>query len=185
MNETAPPIPRAKFLRKISPKTVMDEVGVDLMNLPRPVQARVLYDLFGSTNRVKQGQTDKGPWVAFLGEFQAVTPDGEIFDSGKAHIPVMEDILFMALAKAQEEDAKSTVNVALRIAIKPAPAGKPSATGYEFDVQSILPAKQSNTIAMLKQQAAAHAGLLPAPKTAPTQEVAGNEDGKAHKRGGR
>lgn len=164
------PVSVANFLRKISPKTVMEKLGVNLLALPRPVQARVLYDLFGVTNRVKQGTTDKGEWVAFLGEFEAVTPEGEIFQSGRAHIPVLEDMLFAALAKAQEADPKASIQVALRVSIVPAPVTKPSATGYEYEVQSIVPPQQSNAIAALKQMAAQH--RLAAPAKVPEGTVA-------------
>lgn len=169
MNEsTAPaaaPAKTAKFLRKLSPKTICDEVGLDLGKLgdTRPVAARVLYDLFGVTNRVKQGTTDKGAWVAFQGEFEAVTPDGEIFSSGRAHIPVVEDMLFGALSAAQAEDAKARVEIAVRVSIKPAPSGKPSATGYEYDVQNLIPTKPSNAIANMRAIAAQSAPALPAP----------------------
>lgn len=153
----------AKLLRKITPATVTNEIGVNLLALPRPIEARVLYDLFGVAARTKTGQTDKGPWLAFLGEFEAVTPDGEIFMSGKTHIPVLEDMLYAALQQAQEKDPKATVQLAIRVGIKPAPTTKPSATGYEFDVQSLIPAQTNSAIAALKQLAQQHAPALPAP----------------------
>lgn len=153
----------AKLLRKITPSTVTSELGVNLLALQRPVPAQVLYDLFGVVARTKQGQTDKGPWLAFLGEFEAVTPDGEIFLSGKTHIPVLEDMLYSTLMQAQAKDPKATVQIALRIGLKPAPTTKPSATGYEFDVQSLVPAATNSAITALKQLASQHAAALPAP----------------------
>lgn len=154
----------AKMLRKITPSTVTTEVGINLMQLQRPVQPQALYDLFGVVARTKQGQTDKGPWLAFLGEFEAVTPDGEIFQSGKTHIPVLEDLLYASLMQAQEKDPKATLQIAIRVGIKTAPANKPSATGYEFEVQNLIPAATNNTIMALKQLAAKTSATLPAPK---------------------
>jgi hypothetical protein len=157
---------RPKFLKKITPKTVTDEVGINLgdrewviLNVKAPV---VLYDLYGTINRIKTGHTDKGDWTAFVGRFQAVTPDGREFDSGKTHIPVLEDLLYSALTSAQETDPKAAIEIALRVSVKPAPKEKPSATGYEYDVQRLIEARnESDPIARLRAEA--NSNLLPGP----------------------
>jgi len=160
---------RPKFLKKITPKTVTDEVGINLgdrewviLNVKAPL---VLYDLYGTINRIKTGHTDKGDWTAFVGRFQAVTPDGREFDSGKTHIPVLEDILYSALTAAQETDPKAAIEIAIRVSVKPAPKEKPSATGYEYDVQRLIDARnEADPIARLRAEA--NANLLTGPSLA-------------------
>lgn len=155
-----------KFLRRLTPKSVMTEVGVNLLALQRPVESRVLYDLFGTIVRVQSKTSDttsKGVSIAFVGEFEAVTSDGEVFVSGKCFIPVLEDVLFAAFQGAKDKDEKASLDIALRVAIKTAPADKPSMTGYEFDVQSLIPVKSSNRIAALRQLAAQNSPALAAP----------------------
>jgi hypothetical protein len=152
---------RPKFLKKITPKTVTDEVGINLgdrewviLNVKAPM---VLYDLYGTINRIKTGHTDKGDWTAFVGRFQAVTPDGREFDSGKTHIPILEDILYSALTAAQETDPKAAIEIAIRVSVKPAPKEKPSATGYEYDVQRLIDARnEADPIARLRAEASAN-----------------------------
>lgn len=157
---------RAPFLRKITTKTVTDAAYGDgflaKIGASRPVAARTLFDLFGQISRTKLGHTDKGDYIQFKGRFQAVTPDGEVFDSGAAHIPVLEDMLFTALTDAQASNPKAQLEIAIRIGIKPAPEGKPSATGYEFVVTKLLQdSDASDPIARLRSEVAAAA--LPAP----------------------
>jgi hypothetical protein len=150
---------RPKFLKKITPKTITDETGVKItdrewvaLNLKAPLP---LYDLFGVINRTKTGHTDKGDWLAFVGRFQAVSPDGEVFDSGKAHIPVLEDVIYSALTEAQESNPKAAVHIAVRIGIKPAPKDKPSATGYEYWAERLVDAQsEDDPIARLRAEAA-------------------------------
>jgi len=157
------------YLRKITPKTVCEKLGIDLLNLQRPVEPRVLYDLFGTVTRsaLKTDKTgEKQPSIQFSGRFQAVSPDGEVFDSGVAYIPIMDNVLDAALKEAQSRDPKAQIGIALRVAIVTAPSGKPSATGYEFDVQRLIPTEQSadDPIMRLRAEAAKHAPALPAPK---------------------
>lgn len=148
------------FLKKITPKSVSEARNIKLLELQRPVVAQVLYDLFGTINGYKQKaddkNTEKGVWTQFKGRFRAVSPDGEMWESGATHIPVLEDMILATLQAAQEIDKRANVEIALRISILPAPAGKPSMTGYEYDVQRLLPAAESasDPIVLLMQAAA-------------------------------
>lgn len=182
-----------QFLRKLTPKTVCDAIGLDLLKLREidggVVKPRTLFELYGIVNRYKQGQTDKGAWVKFLGRFKALTsldekgnplPDGEVkmFESGAAHIPVMEDILFGAIeeARAGNPGKPITVEIALRVSLKTAPSGKPSATGYEFDVQPLVqrtPTSEDPLEKLMAEARSLQPGALthdsaPAAGTAPT-----------------
>ena len=138
MNAVASP-QKVPFLKKITPKTMCDDVlGIDLADRKwvesSLTDARPLYDLFGIISKTKTGHTDKGDWTAFVGQFKACDPStGEVIaESGKAHINVLEDLVYSHLVQAQEVDPKAQVHIAIRIGIKPAPKGKPSQTGYEY-----------------------------------------------------
>jgi hypothetical protein len=148
-------VARPTFLRKITPKTVTAEVGIDLLSLNRPVQARELYKLYCRIQRTKMTTTTLGESMGFLGDFRAVTPEGKRFMSGKAYIPVMDSILYSSLADAQDPetgDPKAVLQVAISIGIKPAPVGKPSMTGYEFDVQIISQPSEDDPLERLERE---------------------------------
>lgn len=139
MNAAAKSPAKVPFLKKITPKTMCDDVlGIELADrkwvetsLTSPL---ALYDLLGVISKPKVGHTDKGDWTAFIGRFHACDPEtGEIrAESGKAHIPVLEDLIYSTLIQAQEVDSKAQIHIAIRIGIKPAAKGKPSQTGYEY-----------------------------------------------------
>lgn len=150
------------FLKKITPKTVTDAVGLDLTTLQRPVQPRHLYDLFGVIRDItlmpdKSGQGRKDS-LRFRGRYQAVTQEGLEFDSPVTYIPGgMDEVLFDVWKAAQASNPEAVIHIALSIGIKTAPAGKPSATGYEFDVQRITAQEtpqEDDPIQRLRAQAA-------------------------------
>lgn len=158
------------YVRKITPKTIAEILKIDLLNLQRPVQPRVLYDLFGTVfaASIKPDKSGtKQDSIQFRGEFQAVNAEtGEaLADSGIMYIPVMDAVLYTALNTALERDKKSRIAVALRVSLKTAPKDKPSMTGYEFDVQRLIPNDHSedDPIARLKALARQHQAALAAP----------------------
>lgn len=170
----------AKFLKKITPKTISENCATpyNLLEMPRPngyVEDKHLYDLFGVVNAQRQGSSDKGTWVQFKGRFQAVTPEGEVFDGGSAHIPVLDDVISATLdeAKVKANGGAVSLEVACRISIKRAPAGKPSATGYIFDVQPIIEKEVTadDPIARMRSQAAQLALPKPEAKSDPVPAV--------------
>lgn len=182
---------RGKFLRKITPSTVTAEVHGDAkymtkLGATRPVPAQTLYDLFGTIARAKVGTTDKGEYVQFKGRFQAVTPDGEEFLSGAAHIPVMEDMVHAALEDAHASDPKAVIEIAVRIGIKPAPEDKPSATGYEYVVERLIETSDaSDPIARMRSEVAAKALPAPGNTSASVPETAAPATGGKHHGGGK
>lgn len=158
------------ILRKITPKTICEAVGIDLMNLQRPVEGRVLYELYGHLHgsRIVPDKTGTKPdSIRFAGKFRAVTPDGEVFLSGVTFIPVLDDMIASSLAAAQQHDPKAFLELALQVAIVPARPGKPSMTGYEFDVQRLIPEEENADDPILKLQNRAKEArkLLAAPKS--------------------
>jgi hypothetical protein len=188
-------VQRPKFLRKITPKTVTDEVGINLLALNRPVQAQELYKLYGRIQRTKMTTTTLGESMGFLGDFRAVTPDGKRFMSGKAYIPVIDSMIYSSLQAAQDADQggdpKAVLQVAVSIGIKPAPTNKPSMTGYEFDVQMLTQPAEDDPLARLEAQtaeqlalsgpggAALAAGASPAASTTSTAGASSDAPGAA------
>lgn len=184
--------PPNKLLRKITPKTITDAIGIDLLTLQRPVKPRHLYDLFGTIRGAQivpdksgQGRSDA---IKFRGTFVAVADDGAVeFDSAVTYIPVLDDLIFDAWKSAQADNESAVVEVSLSISIVTAPAGKPSATGYEFDVQRIgkvAPRQADDPIARLRAEAAEiRQQLLSAPAAGngtATGNGAATGDGASH-----
>lgn len=150
------------FLKKITAKTVTDALGIDLLNLPRPVAPRHIYDLYGVIRDAtlmpdKSGQGRKDS-IRFRGRFQAVTQESMEFDSPVTYIPGgMDEVLFDVLTTARTSNPEAVIHIALSIGIKTAAPGKPSMTGYEFDVQRITAQEApqpDDPIQRLREQAA-------------------------------
>jgi hypothetical protein len=171
------------FLKKITPKFVTDAVGeISLLELPRPVEPRHLYDLFGTirfATIVADKSGTKKDSVRFSGKLKAYTPPNEngeqyIFESGQTFIPVFDEYMYTALKDAQAVEPGAYLEVALSISIKPAEPGKPSMTGYEWEVQKLIaqqPAKD-DPIERLRAEAKSQQLALTAPKPGPTAAVA-------------
>jgi hypothetical protein len=166
------------FLKKITPKTVYAAAnpGKDILELgnSRPVPAQVLYDVFGQINGYKQKADDKnekGIWTQFKGRFRAVVMDtstGEArqWESGAMHVPVLEDMILAAFQTAKDQDPRAHIEIALRVGIVPANPLKPSATGYEYDVQRLIPQEdtaQDPIVALMQAAAKANPPKLAAP----------------------
>ena len=167
------------MLRKITPKTVLEAQGRDITKLGdvRPVPSEILYDLFGQIVGFKQKADDKnekGVWTQFKGRFRAVSPPdpktGEVkmWESGATHIPILEDMILAQFITAKENDPRTQIEIALRVCIVTAKPGKPSMTGYEYDVQRLLPqtdTAQDPIVLMMQAAAKANAALLSGPET--------------------
>lgn len=142
------------FLKKITPKFVCDAMNqsepsdkqIHLLQMQRPVEPRHLYDLYGVIRvaTIKQDKTGEKPdSVRFSGKLKAYTSADEngeqyIFESGQTFIPVLDSYLYSALKSAQEVEPGAYLEVALSIGMKTADPGKPSMTGYEWEVQKLI-----------------------------------------------
>lgn len=158
----------ANLLKKISPATVAANklTRLDVDGAPSEV---VLYDVYGIIAKTKNGRTDKGDWVAFVGDIEAVTPEGEVYRSPKVFLAQpMEDMLFTALMTAQEADPGATIRFAARVSIVAPAKGKPSLTGYEYRVSPLVAAEDSNPMQSLRAQAQDAVKLLAAPTATET-----------------
>lgn len=165
------PVAVVPFVRRLVPKAVAEILGINLMTLQRPVQGRDLYDLYGVVHGAtikKDKSGTKQDSVQFRGQFQAVDCfTGEVLcESGVAFIPVMDSVLYSAITNALETDSKAQIAIAFRVAYKTAPTDKPSITGYEWDVQRLIPQdhKEDSPIERLKALAKTHRSALAAPK---------------------
>lgn len=156
-----------KLLRKISPASVMNETGITIPRLDQPNGPTefVLYNVYGIASKLRTGVTDKGPWTSFKGQFEAVTPDGEMFVSGQVFLPQpFEDMLMSSLQQAQQADDKASVQFAVKVFCVPPLKGKPSATGYEYRCESLIESVESSPLADLRHKVAEKIKLLSAPK---------------------
>lgn len=177
------------FLKKITPKFVTEAValddpespfGVNLLALPRPVEPRMLYELYGQIRKavvVPDKSGTKKDSVRFTGALKAYTPPDEngeqyIFESGQTFIPVVDDILYSTLMSAQQSEPGAYLEIAFAVAIRAADPTKPSMTGYEWDVQKLITQapKPDDPIERLRQEAKAQRLALAAPKKEPTPD---------------
>lgn len=153
----------ATLLRKISPATIYADAlpRLDIPNAPETFQ---LYNVYGIANKVRTGKTDKGEWLSFKGQFEAMKPDGELFASGQVFLPQpFEDMLFSKLTEAQQNDDKASVQFAVRVFLVPPKKGKPSATGYEYRCEPLIESEESSPLLSLRAQVLEKSKLLPAP----------------------
>ncbi len=170
------------FLKKITPKFVTEAMNkseppdgqINLLALARPVEARHLYDLFGIirvATIVPDKSGTKADSVRFSGKLKAFTPANEhgeqyVFESGQTYIPVLDTYLYSALKSAQEVEPGAYLEVALSVGIKTADPGKPSMTGYEWEVQKLISQAPTadDPIERLRLEAKAQQLSLAAPK---------------------
>lgn len=153
----------AKLVRKITPSTIcVDEL--QRMDVPGAPAEKILYDVYGMAHKTKTGSTDYGEWIAFKGDFEAITPDGEIFRSGTVHVQEpFQEMLLSALQNAKQADENGSIQFAARVSIVPPRKGKPSATGYEYRVTPLVEAADSSPMLSLREKAQQAAKSLPAP----------------------
>lgn len=166
MNESARP--KAQLLKKLTAATVCEDSGGVNPDMPQPIKAaRDLFDLFGVAFKFRTGSNDKGEWCQFIGQFEAVTPDGMIYAAPRCHVPQpFEDMLFSQLQAAQQSDSKASVQFAVRVSIVPPQKGKPSMVGYEYRVKPLVETEAENPLALLREAAYKNTPRLEAPKRA-------------------
>jgi hypothetical protein len=151
----------ASLVRKLSPKTVCGKVklptkkgkGYDAdgkeIEIDVPYSA-TLYTVIGVSHGIKTGTGDNGPWVAFLGSFEATRhSDGAVFQAGQCFIPkAVEDLLVSAMRAGQKDDPQASVQFAIEVGIKPAD----TAVGYEYTVKNLVKTQNADPLALLRNQ---------------------------------
>ena len=141
-----------QLIRKLSPKTVIGG------RIKAPEKATPLYVVIGQAHGTKTGNSDNGPWVAFLGSFEATrASDGQRFQSGQCFVPkAIEDLLVSAMKAGQKDDASASVEFAIEVGIKPAD----TTIGYEYTIKNLVKTSNADPLALLRSKVA---GMLPAP----------------------
>lgn len=141
-----------KLLKKISSQTVCPDLltRLDVAGAPREL---VLYDVYGMVADIKRGSTEKGEWLKFTGQFEAIVDKtGEIYQSGAIFIPQpFEDMLYSEVCRAKEADPNGTVQFACRVSIVPPTKGKVSATGYEYRCTPLIDSSEESPLAKMRK----------------------------------
>jgi len=130
-----------EILRKLTIKTA----GFDTTAVKAAIGDNKTADLLkvvGITTEARPGQTEKGEFIKFGGQFRAVNiQTGELFEASTAIFPnFIADSLAAALAQSQE------VEFGILIGAK---ANAPSVTGYEYTVRPLVEAKVSDKLGAL------------------------------------
>lgn len=148
----------AETLRKITVGTI--EAQPDIEELLKKEGKRMdLADFIGIATKAKPGSSDFGPFVAFLGQFQAKNlSTGNLYTSRKIILPkFIEEELFGAF----DADGNGNVEFAFRLSAK---YDKEAATKYVYEMKSIIKPKENAQFTELLTRAAAEMKSLPAPK---------------------
>ena len=151
------------MVRKISPKTVLggpaairkaiaarlkDMGEVDQDGEPKQGVNAPLYNCIGVAYRVKEGTGDNGPWVAFLGAFEAINfTTGETFQGGQAFVPkAVEDLMVAALRAGQKDDPHASIQFGIEVGAKLAD----TSIGYEFTIKNLVKTANADPLAALR-----------------------------------
>jgi hypothetical protein len=130
-----------ELLRKLTIKTAGFDVGAVKAALADNKTADLL-KVVGITTEARPGQTEKGEFIKFGGQFRAVNlQTSELFEASTAIFPnFIADSLAAALAQSQE------VEFGILIGAK---ANATSVTGYEYTVRPLVEAKVSDKLGAL------------------------------------
>ena len=162
------------LLRRIAPKTVCEDLlrRLDVEGAPERIE---LYTVYGMTSGTRSGKTDRGEWLSFKGQFEAIRADNaKRYVSGQVFLQQpFENMLYAKLIEAQQTDDKASVQFAIAVALVRPAKGKPSATGYEFEVRPVIESEESSPLALLRTQVLERMAL-PAPEKVPARPVGGS-----------
>ncbi len=133
------------LIKKLSVKSVCGNikkmVASDEIKEPTPIMR-----VFGMASRVLTGESDFGPWVAFIGQFKAINLlDGTEYQSGKAFLPdVASDLLEGAVSSSEA----GSVEFGFDILAVP---DEESATGYIYQADPLIKPAEDDTLLRLEQ----------------------------------
>lgn len=128
------------LVRKISTKTVLGKKPA----VPADDKPHWLFQVVGIANDKTTGETDKGPWIALLGAFQATNYEtGEIYRSGRAFLPNVA--LDLVLGQLGAKDVQS-VQFAFRIGVR---ADETSVTGYVYIAEPVINVTENDPLEAL------------------------------------
>ena len=162
----------AKLLRKITPKTVMEDGSNAKLAKFAPKEGepeKACFDVFGIATGLVSGDTQYGDWTGMTGMFEAVRYDGRRYEAGTCILPgAAGEILIGSMkaagviparktkeGKTQAAPAESaTVNVefAVRVGIQHI-VKRDGTDGYEFTTQEIVKVARADALADLRAKA--------------------------------
>jgi hypothetical protein len=159
-----------EILKKISVKTcnahpAMEIVKVDGKDVTRAKGKQSLLRILGMSNDIKRGTGDYGPWVAFVGAFEATNlVSGEVFQSSICLLPESAAGL---LSVAVSKEAGKTVEFALDIGVEP--ANNPM--GFQYTIKPLMESDETDPLRHLKNNITAKHPLQIGGKTAPEKKA--------------
>lgn len=134
---------------------------------PLPMEPRQLYVVFGQARDTKTGESDFGPFVAFLGAFEAIDlATGERYVSDKLFLQNPAEGL-LAEQLARRDDKTSAVQFSFEIGVKPSQKWIDTDAGnsYEFTVKAHFKLDKADPLAEMRRMVHQHvvSKALPAP----------------------
>ena len=134
-----------KLLKKVTVRTIYGDVDQAEV---KEVGTLPLCRIIGRTNKAKPGQTDKGSFIRFVGEFVGINAKtGKSQSSAACILPnVAEDLVFGAMQPNKETGEIPTVEFAFDIAVE---YDEKSVTKYRYAVFPVFKAKPSDALADL------------------------------------
>lgn len=139
-----------EILKKISVKTCkanpeMEFVRIDGVDKPRSKGAQNLLRVVGMTNSVKRGTGDYGPWVAFMGAFEATNmKTGEVYSSSVCLLPeAVSGILSVAVGVEEGKSVEFGVDIGC------APENNP--IGFIYTIKPLIESEETNPLRHLKK----------------------------------
>lgn len=129
-----------------------------------------LLEIFGAARKSAPGETDKGPFIRFIGDFKAINLEtGEVFRSTRCILPNFVGEQVWSAMKADASGKEVECAFGFRIG---AHFDETAVTKYVYDVTPLLPIAENDAISMIEQAARSGSPLpppaarqaLPAPK---------------------
>ena len=132
-----------KAVRKITIKSVYGPIDLEKL-MKAPERKLRLLNVLGIVRKAQPGETDKGPFVKFIGDFKATNLEtGEIYRSGACILPnFIADMIIGAM------DSGRSVQFAFEIQCR---YSDDAISKYMYDLISLLPPSESDELAMLEK----------------------------------
>lgn len=155
--QTEETTPEMESRRRITAKTVMGKIKKDW--IPEGKGTTPLFQVIGQAYGTRKGEGDYGPWVALVGQFEAVNlKTGEFFSGPECFLP--EPYNGMIVDRLTGEGRANAVDFAYEIGLK-AP-GEDSTVQYEYTCKPIHDPKAGDPLKELRARLPKFAAL-PAP----------------------
>jgi hypothetical protein len=130
---------------KISVKAVVGNIG-KLISDGKITDEKPVMRVFGVAAKIRNGESDNGVWIAFLGQFEAINLlDGVEYRSGKLFLPsVASDLLEGAISSNGGKPVEFGYDISVE-------QNEDSSTGYIYSVVSLIEPKEDVTMSRLKK----------------------------------